>query len=75
MGGLNKGMTLFKFENVWLKAEGFGELVKAWWQSKEFRGNPSFVLEKKLQALKGDLKKCNREVFSNMSVHKEHWRK
>lgn len=30
-GSLRKGVTPFKFENMWLKEEGFKELLKNWW--------------------------------------------
>ena len=35
------------------------------------RGNLSFVLNKKLQALKIDLKKWNKEVLGNVLVEKD----
>ncbi|RVW49857.1 LINE-1 reverse transcriptase-like [Vitis vinifera] len=28
-----RGPTPFRFENMWLKAEGFKELVRSWWQA------------------------------------------
>jgi hypothetical protein len=31
-----RGKRLFKFENMWLKEEGFGALVKQWWDSYHF---------------------------------------
>ena len=30
-GGIRSGPTPFWFENMWLKAEGFKELLKSWW--------------------------------------------
>ena len=42
--------TLFCFENVWLKVEGFGDLIKCW-QKYEFRGSTSVALFNKMQAL------------------------
>ena len=33
----------FRFENMWLKVEGFMEKIKKWWQSYNFRGSLSFV--------------------------------
>ena len=44
---------------------------KEWWQSYSFRGKPSFVLVKKLHALKYDLKRWNKETLSNVSVRKD----
>jgi hypothetical protein len=34
---------------MWLKAEGFAELVKQWWDSYRFFGTPCFVLASKLK--------------------------
>jgi hypothetical protein len=47
----------FKFENIWLKFEGFVEKLKQWWLSYSFQGFPRFVLVVKLKALTLDLKK------------------
>jgi hypothetical protein len=52
-GGLQNGNHSFKFENMWLKEEGFVENVRNWWGSFSFVGSLSFVLAKKLRALKG----------------------
>jgi hypothetical protein len=60
----------FKFENMWLKVEGFVGLVKQWWDSYLFQGSPSFVFARKLKALKLDLKKRNEEVFGNVERNK-----
>jgi exonuclease III len=56
----------FKFENMWLKFEGFVELVERWWKSYQFFGDPSYVLAQKLKALKGDLSRWNNEVFGHV---------
>jgi hypothetical protein len=50
---------------MWLKSEGFVDHVKLWWKSYQFQGFPSFVLARKLKALKVDLKKWNKEIFGN----------
>jgi hypothetical protein len=63
----HRGNRPFRFENMWLKAEGFGELVQGWWDSYQIEGTPSFILAKKLKALKSDLKKWNDEVFGNVA--------
>jgi hypothetical protein len=42
--GMVKGSYYFKFENTWLKAEGFGGLVNQWWNSYQCFGAPCFVL-------------------------------
>jgi mannosylglycoprotein endo-beta-mannosidase len=49
------GKRPFRFENMWLKADGFVDLVGSWWRSYVFSGSPSFVLQSKLKALKRDL--------------------
>ena len=61
----------FRFENMWLRVEGFIDKFKEWWKSYSFRGKPSFVLVKKLQALKYDLNRWNKETLSNVSVRKD----
>jgi hypothetical protein len=63
---VSRGRRPFKFENMWLKVEGFVDLVKQWWESYVFQGTPSFVFACKLKALKLDLKRWNGEVFSNI---------
>ena len=65
-GDASRGKRSFKFENMWLKAEGFVDLLKQWWDSYVFQGSPSFVLAHKLKALKSDLKRWNEEVFGNI---------
>ena len=37
-GGVRKGKSPFRFENIWFEAEGFGNLVKSWWQNDEVKG-------------------------------------
>ena len=67
---MSRGRRSFKFENMWLKAEGFVALVKQWWDSCVFQGSLSFVLAHKLKALKLDLKRWNEEVFDNIERNK-----
>jgi hypothetical protein len=43
----------FKFENMWLKSEGFVEQVQRWWESYNLRGLLSYVLAKKIESFKG----------------------
>jgi hypothetical protein len=54
---IKHGKQPFRFENMWLKAEGFEDKVKLWWDSYQFVGTPSYILANKLMALKLDLKK------------------
>jgi hypothetical protein len=58
-GDVSRGKRPFKFENMWLKEEGFVGLVKQGWDSYSFQGLSSFVPACKLKALKQDLKKWN----------------
>jgi hypothetical protein len=53
---------------MWLKEEGFVEKVRGWWASYNFQGTPSFILTKKLRALKGDIKNWNKNVFGNVGA-------
>ena len=54
-GGILRGKSPFRFENMWLKSEGFKDRVHSWWNRYSFSGTPSFVLAKKLKALKEDI--------------------
>jgi hypothetical protein len=62
------GRISFKFDNMWLKDEGFVERVRGWWSLYQFKGTPSFILAKKLKALKGDIKTWNKMVFGDVGV-------
>uniref|UniRef100_A0A7N2R375 Uncharacterized protein n=1 Tax=Quercus lobata TaxID=97700 RepID=A0A7N2R375_QUELO len=62
-GVVRRGRSAFKFENMWLQAEGFVDRVQQWWVGYSFTGSPSYILAQKLKTLKADLKKWNREVF------------
>jgi hypothetical protein len=72
-GCLQNGKCPFKFENMWLKEEGFVDKVRSWWSSFSFMGSPSFILAKKLRALKGEIKRWNREVFGNVGARNKAW--
>ncbi len=67
----SRGRRLFRFENMWLKAKGFMEQVKKWWEAYQFYGTPSYILAHKLKALKLDLKRWNEEVFGNVSFKRK----
>ncbi len=69
-GGMAGGKSSFKFENMWLKVEGFVDKVKSWWSGYDFVGTPSFVLASKLKALKEDLKKWNKDTFGDVHHRK-----
>jgi hypothetical protein len=66
-----RGSRYFKFENMWLKSEGFVDRVKQWWDSYHFQGSPSFIVASKLKALKVDLRRWNEEVFGNVGRKKK----
>ncbi|RVX20512.1 Transposon TX1 uncharacterized 149 kDa protein [Vitis vinifera] len=70
-GGVRRGPVPFRFENMWLKEEGFKDLLKGWWQSLSFNGSFSFILAKKLKALKAILKSWNKDVFGQVDVNKK----
>ena len=62
-GGLKRGPSPFRFENMWLEEKGFKNQMKKWWGSLTFTGTFSFVLDAKLRALKDILKNWNKKVF------------
>jgi hypothetical protein len=65
-GRLDGGKSPFRFENMWLKVEGFVDRVRGWWVLYSFPGSPSHILASKLKALKMDLKKWNINEFGNI---------
>jgi hypothetical protein len=71
VGSMTRGKSPFRFENMWLKDEGFVDRVEAWWTSYSFSGPPSVVLACKLKALKEDLKNWNYHVFGNVNVKQQ----
>ena len=68
MGIYTKAKKPFRFENMWLKDEGFLERVSSWWESYHFQGTPSFALANKLKMLKLDLKGWNVEEFGHIGL-------
>lgn len=69
-GGIRRGPSPFKFENMWLKAEGFKDLIEGWWQGTVVRGRPSYRLAVKMRGLKQNLKIWNKEVFGRVEKNK-----
>ena len=61
----------FCFENMWLKAKGFLDKVKSWWENYHFQETPSYILAKKLTALKSNLKKWIESDFGNIAAKKQ----
>jgi hypothetical protein len=68
--GMIKGKRPFKFENMWLKADGFVDRVRAWWLSYNFFGTPNFIMAQKLKVLKVDFKRWN-ECECECSLRRE----
>ncbi|RVW52742.1 hypothetical protein CK203_091169 [Vitis vinifera] len=58
------------FENMWLKIDGFKDLVRSWWNGYSVEGYSSHCIAEKLKALKKDLKKWNKEVVGNVSFNR-----
>ena len=69
-GGLRRGPSPFRFENMWLKVEGFIDLIRSWWREIEVKGTASFKLAAKMKGIKQKLKAWNREVFGNLECNK-----
>ena len=69
-GGLRRGPSPFRFENKWLKVEGFKDLLKSWWEGDSFSGSSSFILVEKLKVLKSKLKEWNRDIFGRVEYRK-----
>ncbi|RVW51689.1 hypothetical protein CK203_066718 [Vitis vinifera] len=55
-GGIRERPVPFKFENMWLKAEGFKELIEGWWQGIVVRGRPSYRLATKAEGVETKFK-------------------
>ena len=70
-GGMARGKSLFRFENMWLKTKGFMDRVQSWWNRHSFVGTLSFVFAKKLKALKQDIVQWNSREFGNVERQKK----
>ena len=70
-GGILRGKSPFRFENMWLKTDGFKDRVHSWWNRYSFSRTPSFVLAKKLKALKKDIIQWNHTKFGNVGRWKK----
>ncbi len=67
-GWIIGGKRPFQLEKMWLKADGFVDRVRGWWNSYSFFGTTSFIMANKLKALKADLKKWNSQEFGNVTL-------
>jgi exonuclease III len=65
-GRIVGGRSPFRFENMWLKVDGFVDRVRGWWESYVYPGSPSHIFASKLKALKMDLKQWNFNEFGNV---------
>ncbi|RVW82108.1 Transposon TX1 uncharacterized 149 kDa protein [Vitis vinifera] len=70
VGGFSSGKSPFQFENMWLKIDGFQDLVRSWWNGYSVEGSSSHCIAEKLKALKKDLKNWNKEVIGNVSLNR-----
>ncbi|XP_030941673.1 uncharacterized protein LOC115966609 [Quercus lobata] len=70
-GGMAKGKSPFRFENMWLKSDGFMDSVDLWWYRHSFSGTPSYVFTKKLKVLKENIIQWNRQEFGNVGRRKK----
>ena len=61
----------FIFENMWLKEEGFKEVLRKWWEGIQVSGSIDFILTEKLKALKPILRSWNKEVFGKVETKKQ----
>ena len=68
--GVRRWSTPFRFENMWLKDKSFNDLLKGWWHGLSFSGFFSFIIAKKLKALKAILKFWNKYIFGKVWVNK-----
>ena len=67
-----RGPSPFRFENMWLKAEGgFKNLINGWWHNIDVRGIGNYVL---MEKLKGNLRIWNIEVFGKVEERKYSYR-
>ena len=55
---------------MWLKADGFTDLLWGWWEGVEVRGRVSVMLATKMKELKQKIKVWNREVFGRLEANK-----
>ena len=56
---MRRGPMPFRFENMWLKEEGFKEVLRQWWEGIQVSRSTSFILTEKLKALKPILRSWN----------------
>ncbi|PNX70399.1 hypothetical protein L195_g057354, partial [Trifolium pratense] len=60
------GPKPFRFNNHWLKSNGFGEVVEAVWATSMGGMRKGVMVKEKLKALKETLKRWNKEVYGGL---------
>ena len=55
---------------MWLKVEGFKDLLRSWWQGIVVRGNANFRLAAKPKEVKQKIRDWNRDVFGRLEINK-----
>ena len=69
-GGVRRGSSPFRFENMWLNVKGFKDFLKAWWEGENFNGSTSFILAEKLKVVNIKPNEWNRDVFARVEYRK-----
>ncbi|XP_074305916.1 uncharacterized protein LOC141641142 [Silene latifolia] len=63
-----RGYARFKYFNMWSNAPGFHDKIRNTW-SQQINGTKMFGVVKKLKALKGVLKRLNKDCFSDVVLN------
>ncbi|KAL6327158.1 hypothetical protein AAG906_015197 [Vitis piasezkii] len=71
-GGLRRGPFPFRFENMWLKVEGFKDLLRSWWQGIVVRGNANFRLAAKPK--EQDVREGVANAFHQLLLEDSDWK-
>lgn len=66
-----RGPIPFWFKNMWMKEEGFKDLVKSCCQGLRFGGSSSFILVEKLKALRPLTETWHKEIFGKVEENKK----
>ena len=56
---------------MWLRADGFQELLEGWWKGVSVHGKASFVLSRKLKEIKVLIKGWNRDCLGRLDYNKK----
>lgn len=73
-GSWKKNKSYFKFENWWLRTDGFTDRIMKWWDSIDYIGRPDYILAYKLKALKHKLKEWNRSEQGSLGQQRKNVR-